>query len=99
MSMVETVTTARWAAGSEDASLYPEGAFVTVETGDGRSWSRFNGFARGTRARPLSDVEVAVKFMSCVEPVLGPQAAEGLLERLRDVEMLPQARDLGRQRA
>jgi 2-methylcitrate dehydratase PrpD len=99
MRLVEMVTTARWDACSEEARRYPEGAFVTVETRDGRSWTRFNGFARGTRARPLSNDEIGRKFMSCVEPVLGGPAAEALLTRLRRVETLPDARYVLRQPA
>jgi 2-methylcitrate dehydratase PrpD len=94
MDRVETITTARWTTNSEEARFYPEGAFATVETRDGRAVSRFNGLARGTRRRPLSDAEVAGKFMTCAGTVPGVPAAEELLYRLRRIEALPSARDL-----
>ena len=65
MKRVSTVTSKRWAAGSEDAKNFPEGAHVTVMTDDGRSFEHFNGMARGTTARPLTESEIAGKFMDC----------------------------------
>lgn len=94
MAKVEMVTGAMWGEGSERARLYPEGAHVALETVDGRRLERFNGFARGTTARPLSDDELSAKFMACTMPVLGAASAESLLDRLRRVETLPSARDL-----
>jgi 2-methylcitrate dehydratase PrpD len=94
MALVEIVTTERWADGSESARVFPEGAQVTIETHDGRRFEHFNGFARGTRARPLSEDEIAAKFLACTEDVLGLSAAEGLLDRLSRLEALPSARDL-----
>ena len=83
-------------AGSEIAQRYPEGAHVTVTTRDGRSYEHFNGFARGTTAKPLSDEEIADKFMSCAAKPLGEQGARVLLAKVRSLETLPYARSLFR---
>ena len=96
MQRVKSVTTGRWKAGSEIAQRYPEGAHVTVTTRDGRTYEHFNGFARGTTARPLSDEEIASKFMSCAAKPLGEQGARGLLAKVRSLETLPSARSLFR---
>jgi len=96
MQRVTSVTTDRWKAGSEIAQRYPEGAHVTVTTRDGRSYEHFNGFARGTTAKPLTDEEIADKFMSCAAKPLGEQGARVLLAKVRSLEMLPYARSLFR---
>ena len=94
MGRVTTVTTGRWKQGEEDARLYPEGAHVTVTTRDGRSFEHFNGFARGTAARPLSEAEIAEKFMTCASGAIGKSDAERLLGRLHALEALPSVRSL-----
>jgi 2-methylcitrate dehydratase PrpD len=94
MSLVKTVTTDRWKQGSETARLYPEGAHVTVKTRDGRSFEHFNGMARGTTARPLTDVEIAGKFMDCASGAIGSSEASQLIGRLRTLEALPSVRSL-----
>jgi 2-methylcitrate dehydratase PrpD len=96
MQRVKSVTTDRWNAGSEIAQRYPEGAHVTVTTRDGRSYEHFNGFGRGTTAKPLSDEEIAGKFMSCATEPLGEQGARVLLGKVRSLEGLPLARSLFR---
>jgi 2-methylcitrate dehydratase PrpD len=94
MKRVKTVTTEHWKAGSETARRYPEGAHVTVTTRGGKTFERFNGFARGTTARPLSDEDIASKFMSCASGPLGHQGAKALLSRLQALETLPSVRSL-----
>jgi 2-methylcitrate dehydratase PrpD len=94
MRRVKTVTTQRWTPGGEHARRYPEGAHVTVTTRDGRTFDHFNGFARGTTARPLSDDEIASKFVSCAAAPIGKEGADALLDKLRSLEMLPSARSL-----
>lgn len=95
MKRVKTVTSDRW-KGSEDARRFPEGAHVTVTTRNGKTFEHFNGFARGTTARPLSDDEIAQKFMSCASGPLGQPAAERLLEQLRGLERVTSVRSLFR---
>lgn len=94
MRRVKSVTTERWTQGGEHARRYPEGAHVTLTTRDGRTFEHFNGFARGTTARPLSDDQIAGKFMSCASAPIGEQRAGALLARLRSLETLPSARSL-----
>lgn len=94
MKRVTTVTTDRWKQGSENVQRYPEGAHVVVTTRDGRTFDHFNGFARGTTARPISDDEIAGKFMSCVSAPLGQAGADRLLAKLRSLEALPSVRSL-----
>lgn len=96
MRRVETVTSERWKAGGADVRSFPEGAHVTVTTRDGKRFEHFNGFARGTTARPLSDDEIARKFMSCGAGPLGQDAAGVLLDRLRGLESLSSVRALFR---
>lgn len=94
MQHVKSVTSDRWKAGGEIAQRYPEGAHVTLTTRDGRTYEHFNGFARGTTARPLTDEEIADKFMSCAAKLLGEQGARVLLAKVRSLETLPSARSL-----
>jgi 2-methylcitrate dehydratase PrpD len=94
MKRVKTVTTEHWKAGSETVRRYPEGAHVTVTTRGGKTFERFNRFARGTTARPLSDEEIAAKFMSCASGPVGQQGAKALLGRLQALETLPSVRSL-----
>jgi 2-methylcitrate dehydratase PrpD len=94
MSRVTTVTTGLWQRGGEKAQLYPEGAHVTVTTRDGRSFEHFNGFARGTTARPLTDAEIAGKFMGCASGAIGQPEAERLIGQLHALETLPSVRSL-----
>ena len=94
MSRVATVTTALWKQGSENARRYPEGAHVTVMTRDGRSFEHFNGFARGTTARPLTESEISGKFMDCASGVIGKFEAERMIGQLRVLETLPSVRSL-----
>ncbi len=94
MRRVQTITTDRWKSDGENARRYPEGAHVVVTTRDGRIFEHFNGFARGTTARPLSDAEIAGKFMSCAAGSLGAAGAERLLGQLQSLETLPSVRSL-----
>jgi 2-methylcitrate dehydratase PrpD len=94
MSRVTTVTTDLWKQGGENARRYPEGASVTVTTRDGRSFEKLNGFARGTTARPLTEDEIAGKFMGCASGAIGKSEAERLIGQLDTLETLPSVRSL-----
>jgi 2-methylcitrate dehydratase PrpD len=97
MKRVETVTSDRWKAGSENARKFPEGAHVAVTARGGKTFEHFNGFARGTTARPLGDDEIAGKFMSCASGPLGKEGANRLLQQLRTLEAVPSVRSLFRE--
>lgn len=94
MKRVSTVTTDRWTAGSEPARSCPEGAHVTITTKDGRSFEHFNGMARGTTARPLTEAEIAQKFMGCASRAIGGAEANRLIGQLRTLEALSSVRSL-----
>ena len=94
MQRVTTVTTDYWRPDGENGQRYPEGALVTVTTTDGRRFQHFNGFARGTTARPLSEREISRKFMTCATDAIGESRAALLAEQLRDLATLPEARSL-----
>ncbi len=93
MDRVGMLTSARW---NEPHLLdrFPEGAFVTLVTRDGRTIEHFSGRGRGTAARPLTDAELEAKFANCATGVIGASQAEALLGRLRRVEALRSAREL-----
>ncbi|MGH7213022.1 MAG: hypothetical protein ACREF1_16365, partial [Acetobacteraceae bacterium] len=93
MHRVKMLTGARW---NEPDRLhrFPEGAFVTLLTRDGRTIEQFSGAARGTSTVPLDDAEIEAKFTDCAGSIIGPHQAETLLGRLHDVAALSSARDL-----
>lgn len=94
MRRVKTVTTNFWRGEGENARHYPEGARVTVTTSNGRTFEHFNGFARGTTARPLSDNEIAEKFTACASGAIGKSEAQRLIEQLRALDTLSSVRSL-----
>jgi 2-methylcitrate dehydratase PrpD len=57
-------------------------ADVTVTLRDGRTRQRFVGAVRGTVDDPMTDEEVAAKAVDLIEPVLGTDATEELMDRL-----------------
>lgn len=77
----------------------PEKAFpkralarVEVESSDGRRAGSGVLAARGDAESPLSRAEMAKKFRSLCDPVLGPDHAEELFYAIQE---LPKATDLG----
>ncbi|TDR93189.1 MmgE/PrpD family protein [Enterovirga rhinocerotis] len=71
--------------------LYPEKfpAEVTVRMADGREFREAMFYPKGDPSNPLSDVELATKFRTNVEPVLGKgraDAVEGLIAGLQDLD-------------
>jgi 2-methylcitrate dehydratase PrpD len=85
MSRVSQHSGPRW----QDAALRaraPEGAHVRIRTRDGRTLERLRAVARGTAQDPLTDDEVADKFLACAEPVLGGPRAAALLANLRGLD-------------
>jgi 2-methylcitrate dehydratase PrpD len=93
MSKVTMHVSDRWNS-AELQQACPEGAYVTVMLRDGRKIESFTCSARGTVAKPLSDADLAKKFMSCVRPVSSDQKAVQLLSRLRAVADIENIRDL-----
>jgi len=64
-----------------DASLGRDEAYVELTLASGRSLSCHIPHARGSRERPLTDAELAEKFLKLVEPILDAEPACALLDR------------------
>lgn len=94
MQRVEIKLSERWKRDPALAERHPEGAFLTVLASDGRRFEHFSGAGRGTASRPLTEEELAAKFLGCTTPVLGQSASAELLMRLQRLQHLPSARDL-----
>ena len=67
---------------------YPEAAVVTVTLADGSTFRKINKGATGSPVNPMSDIRINEKFLDCVTPILGMDAAELLLYRLRNLDGL-----------
>ncbi|MGE0802951.1 MAG: MmgE/PrpD family protein [Lautropia sp.] len=61
-------------------------ARIEVTTAGGRTLDHFQPNRKGDPEEPLTDREVAGKFLELAAPRLGPERAEGLLARLWDLE-------------
>jgi 2-methylcitrate dehydratase PrpD len=81
-----------------DASIDPvlDAAFpaqraaqVVVATRDGRSHSQLQPTRKGDPDAPLSDAELAAKYLELALPVIGAAQARGLLKRLWTLEQAP----------
>ena len=69
-------------------------ARVTIETNDGRSLDFYQPTRRGDPDAPLSDDELADKFMELAVPVTGEREAAALLDACWSLESLASIRDL-----
>lgn len=82
--------------GADDA-YYQEGklpAEATVWTQDGRELTGRIDYARGEPANPLSDQDLADKFIGLAEPVLGGGQAGVVLGLIHQLEALDDVREL-----
>jgi 2-methylcitrate dehydratase PrpD len=61
-------------------------ATVTIETGDGRRFTRVQPTRKGDPDMPLSDDELSDKFLELATPVIGRACARKLLARLWTLE-------------
>ena len=79
-----------------DASLMdpaaPRGAIVEVTLSDGRQVQHHTQFPPGTKENPLSTEAVAAKARDLMAPVLGPDRAGKLIDRLNTLERLDDVR-------
>ena len=69
---------------------------VVLRLGDGRTLDRTVEHPRGSAALPFDEDELLAKFDSCVEGILGPDAAAALKQALLGLESLDDIRDLTR---
>jgi 2-methylcitrate dehydratase PrpD len=74
-----------------DRAIAEDAADVTITRVDGRTLHIFVPHAVGSLARPMDDADLARKFHGLVDPVLGANAAQELLETLGRIG---EARDL-----
>lgn len=78
----------------EDGCPQPEAAAVTLHLRDGRSLGRLVAVASGMPTRPFTDGEVDAKFLSCASVVSEAVDLSLWLERLRDIDRIPDARTI-----
>jgi 2-methylcitrate dehydratase PrpD len=73
-----------------DPALDEDAADVTIGCRDGRELHLFVAHAIGSLERPMSDADLERKFRGLVEPVLGGERAEALIERCAAVAECPE---------
>jgi len=92
MRRVRMCSSERWDAERLDSA--PEGAWVTVAGNDGGSVERFCAMPLGSAVNPLSQAQLRDKFIDCTSLVMPVPQAQGLLERLEQLERIPRVRSL-----
>ena len=76
--------------------LAPRSGLVEVTLRDGRTVSRFTRFAPGTKENPLDTAGVNAKTRALMEPVIGAQRTEAIIQRVNALEEVAKVRDLVR---
>jgi 2-methylcitrate dehydratase PrpD len=71
-----------------------ESARVTVRLQGGEAVTAFIPHVLGFPSHPMSAADVEAKALELMEPALGPGRAAQVVETLRDIEAMPQARAL-----
>ncbi|MCH7544744.1 MAG: MmgE/PrpD family protein, partial [Proteobacteria bacterium] len=71
-------------------------AIIEITLGDGRRLSHRTRAVRGTPENPMESAEVEAKALDLMAPVLGKSQADGLIEAIRAIEKLEDARELRR---
>jgi len=77
-----------------DPAIAEDAADVTITLTDGRTLHLFVPHAIGSLSRPMGDADLARKFHGLVDPVLGTERADGLLEILHSFGQAPDLRRL-----
>ena len=72
----------------------PRSGKVTATLQDGRAVEHFTPHAYGTKENPMSTADVNAKALSLLEPALGRERAEAVIERVNDLEGLGNVREL-----
>jgi 2-methylcitrate dehydratase PrpD len=72
----------------------PRSGLVEVTLRDGRTVSHFTRHAPGTKENPMDTVSVNAKARLLMEPVLGAERAESVIQRMNAVEDLDDVREL-----
>ena len=94
LRLVEYVVPEEWQA--QCGPLKTGQARMDVHLDDGTVRHAETDAVRGSSARPLSDTELATKFLSCAELSLGLDQSEEVLELIRGFEQLPAVSELTR---
>jgi 2-methylcitrate dehydratase PrpD len=68
-----------------DPALGEDAADVTIVCRDGRKLNVFVAHALGSLVRPVSDADLERKFHGLVDPVLGQERAEALIEQCAEI--------------
>jgi 2-methylcitrate dehydratase PrpD len=79
-----------------DDALAKDAASVTIVLRDGRRLSRSVEHNKGTPGNPMSDDEVAAKFLALAAPAIGEQAAQGVLADCWRLEHVDDVGELAR---
>ena len=66
----------------------PRSGKVTATLQDGRTVEHFTPHAYGTKENPMSTDDVNAKALSLLEPALGRERAEAVIQRVNDLERL-----------
>lgn len=85
--------------GCESAFPRARSARAAIVTTDGRRFEHFAPTRKGDPDNPLTDAELDAKFHELTDPILGEDAAAGLLARLRDLSAATRIGDLLRDTA
>ena len=72
----------------------PRSGKVTATLQDGRTVEHFTPHAYGTKENPMSTADVNAKALSLLEPALGRERAEAVIQRVNDLEGLSNVREL-----
>jgi 2-methylcitrate dehydratase PrpD len=72
-----------------DTGMAADAVFVTVTLTDGSTLTKFVEHAIGSKDRPMTNDDLAVKFTDLVEPVLGAARAADLLKACWDMQAAP----------
>ena len=72
----------------------PRSGKVTATLQDGRTVEHFTPHAYGTKENPMSTADVNAKALSLLEPALGRERAEAVIQRVNDLESLRNVREL-----
>jgi 2-methylcitrate dehydratase PrpD len=72
----------------------PRSGLVEVTLGDGRTVSKFTKFAPGTKENPLDTAAVNAKARNLMQPVLGAQRTDVIIQRVNALEDVAKVREL-----
>ena len=72
-----------------DSSIAADSVHITVTLNDGTKLEKFIEHAIGSKDRPMTNDDLAVKFTDLVEPILGAAQTAQLLKACWDLQSAP----------